>query len=220
MSSSLRARQEPRAHEALRARDLTLLSWLAEQYAARTDHLELLLGCGPRTVQRTLARVRGAGLVEVRRILVGDPAWVLPTSSGLRIAGGRFPLWRPRIALLAHVAAVNDVRLHVEHRSPAAQWTCERLLARTRSTPAEHLPDGVLLHEGRRIAIEVELTVKSAKRVQAILDELCARFDAVAYFCARAPHRQLTELASSGRWPKLTVRELPSRSAPGAPAAT
>jgi hypothetical protein len=35
------------------------------------------------------------------------------------------------------------------------------------------------------------------------------RFDAVLYFCATSTHRQLTELAASGRWPTLGVRELP-----------
>jgi hypothetical protein len=31
----------------------------------------------------------------------------------------------------------------------------------------------------------------------------------VLYFCAPGPHRQLTELAESGHWPALGVRELP-----------
>jgi hypothetical protein len=74
----------------------------------------------------------------------------------------------------------------------------------------EHLPDGVAITEGRRVAIEVELTVKSRERVTAILDELAGRFDAVLYFCAPGPHRQLGELAESGRWPALGVRELPA----------
>jgi hypothetical protein len=206
------APHEPlRADATLRTRDLALLTWLAEQYAARTDHLEQLLGCSARTVQRTLARTRAAGLLETRGILVGEPAWAIPTAAGLRITGERYPLWRPRLALLAHVAAVNDVRLHVQRRSPAAEWVCERALARTHGSASEHLPDGVLLHDRRSIAIEVELTVKSAKRVRKILDELGGRYDDVAYFAAPAPHRQLTELSASGRWPKLTVRELPRR---------
>jgi len=31
-----------------------------------------------------------------------------------------FGVWRPRIGLLAHVAAINDVRLHVQEPSNAA----------------------------------------------------------------------------------------------------
>jgi acetolactate synthase regulatory subunit len=191
----------------LRRRDLQLLGWLGEQYGARVDQLEVLLDCGPRTVQRVIARLRDAGFVTTRRLLVGEPAWVLPTHAGLRAAGGGLGVWQPRIGLLAHVAAVNDVRLHVQGRSPASEWVPERLLARERKA-GEHLPDGVVITEGQRVAIEVELTVKSQRRVTAILDELTRRFDAVLYFCSPGPHRQLTQLAETGRWGKLGVREL------------
>jgi hypothetical protein len=196
------------SHEALRRRDLELLGWLAEQYGARTDQLESLLGCGPRTVQRVLARLRHGGLITIPRLLVGEPAWAIPTSAGLRVSGYGFGMWHPRIALLAHVAAVNDVRLHVRSRSPESEWIPERVLARERE-PGQHLPDAVVITEGRRVAIEVELTVKSQRRVHAILEELSARHDAVLYFCAPGPCRQLCRLAETGRWSTLGVRELP-----------
>jgi hypothetical protein len=197
------------SHETLRRRDLEVLAWLGEQYGARVDQLQILLGCGPRTVQRVLARLHANGLVETRRLLVGEPAWVLPTSAGLRACGSSFGVWQPRIGLLCHVAAVNEVRLHIQGRSPESEWTAERLLARDRRA-GEHLPDAVVLTEGRRVAIEVELTVKSQRRITAILDELTHRFDAIVYFCSPAPLRQLTALADTGRWPALGLRELPS----------
>jgi hypothetical protein len=195
-------------HETLRRRDLDLLAWLGEQYGARVDQLEALLGCGPRTVQRVVGRLRDTGLVTTRRLLVGEPAWVIPTGAGLRAAGLSFGMWQPRIGLLAHVAAVNDVRLHVQARAPLSEWVPERLLARERAA-GQHLPDGVVLTDGQRVAIEVELTIKSQRRVTAILDELTGRYDTVLYFCASGPHRQLTQLAETGRWPALGVRELP-----------
>ncbi len=193
----------------LRRRDLEVLGWLAEQYGARVDQLEVLMECGPRTVQRTVARLRAAGLVRTEKVLVGEPVWVLPTGAGMAACNSGFAAWHPRVGLLAHVAAVNDVRLHVQGRAPSTQWIPERVLARDRQS-SEHLPDGVAITDGRRVAIEVELTVKSRQRVTAILDELAGRFDAVLYFCAPGPHRQLTELADTGRWPALGVRELPS----------
>jgi DNA-binding MarR family transcriptional regulator len=70
-------------HETLRRRDIEVLGWLGEQYGARVDQLELLIGCGPRTVQRTVARLHAAGLVQTRRLLVGEPAWVTPTGAGM-----------------------------------------------------------------------------------------------------------------------------------------
>ena len=185
-----------------------MLAWIAEQYAARADQLEPLLDCGPRTVQRTLARMRTAGLVTTRRLLVGEPTWVIPLAAGLRVCGSPFGTWQPRLGLLSHVATVNDVRLHIERRSPDAEWTCERVLARERRS-GEHLPDAVVFLDGQRLAIEVELTVKTRRRITAILDELAGRFDAVLYYCAQPPFRQLSELANGGRWPTLGVRELP-----------
>jgi hypothetical protein len=193
----------------LRTGDLTVLRWLAEQYGARADQLELLLGCSSRTTERTVARLREAGLVRTQRLLVGEPLWVIPTASGLRACGHRFGVWRPRLGLLAHIAAVNDVRLHIRARSPETEWVCERLLARMRED-GEHLPDGMVLTDERRVAIEVELTVKSRRRTTDILDELSRRFDAILYFCAPVPHRALTELSADGRWPTLGLRALPA----------
>jgi hypothetical protein len=198
------------AHGALRRRDLDVLAWLGEQYGARADHLEQLLGCGERTVQRMLARLLEAGLVATRRLIVGEPAWVIPTSAGLRVDGQGFAVWQPRLALLAHVAAVNYVRLHVQSRSPTSEWVCERVLARERRD-GEHLPDAVVVTGDQKVAIEVELTVKSRARVASILDELAERFHATVYFCTPGSHRQLSELAASGRWPTLDVRALPDR---------
>ncbi len=195
-------------HELLRRRDIEVLGWLAEQYGARVDQLEVLMDCGPRTVQRTVARLRGAGLVRTERVLAGEPAWVLPTAAGMTACNSGFGPWRPRLSLLTHVAAVNDVRLHIQGRAPSTEWVPERVLARDRLA-GEHLPDGVAITDGRRVAIEAELTLKSRRRITANLDDLTVRFDAVLYFCAPSTHRQLTELAASGRWPTLGVRELP-----------
>jgi|HubBroStandDraft_6_1064221.scaffolds.fasta_scaffold10621_2 hypothetical protein len=198
----------------LHPRDMVLLGWLAEQYAARTDQLEVLLGCGPRSVQRILARLRDAGLVSTYRVLVGEPAWVTPTRAGLRACGSQYRVWQPKLGVLLHTAAVNDVRLHIQARSPEAEWVSERALARDRRE-GEHLPDGVVVTEGQRVAVEVELTVKSERRVNVILDELAGRFDMVLYYCPPATYRQLSALKESGRWPTLGVRELPARGALG-----
>ncbi len=194
----------------LHPRDMVLLGWLAEQYAATTDQLEVLLGCGSRSVQRVLARLRDAGLVSTHRVLVGQPAWVTPTRAGLRACGSQYKVWQPKLGVLLHTAAVNDVRLHVQARSPDAEWVSERALARDRRE-GEHLPDGVVITAGQRVAVEVELTVKSERRVRAILDEITGRFDMVLYYCSPATHRQLGALKESRQWPTLGVRELPGR---------
>jgi hypothetical protein len=162
-------------------------------------------------VQRILARLRDRQLIEVRRLLVGEPAWVIPTVAGLRAGGLSFGVWHPRVGSLAHVAAVNEVRLYIQSRSPEWEWVCERVLAREKHSATEHLADAIVVRDGRRIAIEVELTVKSKRRTSTIIDELTGRYDAVLYFCASGPHRLISEFSATGGWPSLAVRELPAR---------
>jgi hypothetical protein len=193
-------------------RDLDALEWVCEQYAARADQLTAWLGCHRRTAQYLVARLGEARLVEVRRVLVGEPAWVIPTIEGLRACGLSFGLWRPRLGALAHVAAVTDVRLHIQASAPEADWISERVLAREKQSAREHLADGVVVLGERRIAIEVELTVKSKRRTRAIVEELTGRYDAALYFCAPGPRRLIRELAAGGEWPSLGIRELPARS--------
>lgn len=201
------------AGELLRPRDLEVLTWLGGQYGARMDQLEMLLESGPRTVQRVVHRLADHRLVRVHRLLYGKPAWVVPTGLGHRVSGDGFRAWSPNLGLLAHVAAVNDVRLHIQDRSPQTVWIPERTLARDRRA-GEHLPDGLVVLDGREIAVEVELTVKSSQRLEAIIGELTARYTTVLYFCAPAVHRRLTELAAGGRWPGLAIRELPGGDRP------
>src|SRR5919108_653539 len=105
--------------EAVSGRDLEALRWVDEQYAVRVDQLARLLGRTERTVQRWTRRMSGRGWVELRRLLVDEPAYVWLTPQGRREARTGFGPWEPRVGRLAHVAAVVDVRLYLQGRPPA-----------------------------------------------------------------------------------------------------
>jgi len=195
---------------ALGAGDLKLLVWVSEQYAVRVDQIAVLRGCGARAAQYTVARLRAAGLVELWRPLTGQASWVFLTAAGQRLAGTGYRRWVPRLGLLAHVAAVCDVRLQVQRRSPGSVWVCERQLARERQHSGEHVADGLVLSAGRQDAVEVELTVKSAGRIEEIIDGLSARYTSVVYFAAPQVRRRLEQLGGIERWPLLQIRELPA----------
>lgn len=197
------------AEQILGPRDVEVLCWLAEQYAARVDQLQVLLGCRERQAQRVVARLRAHGLVWSKRLTGHEPPWVTPTALGLQLTHTGFRLWAPGLTLLAHTAAVNDVRLHIQSRSPSSVWTSERQLAREKGTRG-HLPDAVVLTDGQRVAIEVELTPKSKRRTIAIINGLCASYDTVLYFVSPQVRANLTKLTAGGRWPKLGIRELPT----------
>jgi hypothetical protein len=201
-------RRNSPAEQLLTRRDIQVLRWLAQQYAGRIDHVQALLGCGERQCQRVLARLRAHDLVTWRRVLVHEQPWVTPTPVGMRLSATGFRTWAPNVTLLGHCAAVNDVRLHIEERSADCVWTSERELAREHGSNG-HLPDGAVLLDGRSIAVEVELTVKSEKRLRGILNNLASDYDAVLYYAAPAAPKRLAELAEMGRWPSLGIRDLP-----------
>src|SRR5207253_5495356 len=107
--------------------------------------LAVLMGRSSHAARWRRARWQQAGWVGGRALLVAWPVFLWLTGAGRRLAGGEFRLWRPNAGRLAHISAVNDVRLHVQARSPDARWVCERRLARERARQRRaHLPDAVV----------------------------------------------------------------------------
>jgi hypothetical protein len=152
--------------------------------------------------------LRELGCVETRKVMVGEHMWMLPTRKGYSHCGLTYRPVPLSTMSLAHIAAINDVRIYIQQRSEDTRWVSERQLAAEAHRHSRR-PDGVAIQDGRHLAIEVELHRKRSGIVQRNLDYLEGRFDGIVYFCAPAPHRQLTGFAESGRWPNLTVRELP-----------
>jgi hypothetical protein len=175
-------------------RDVAALRWLGQQYAARADVLRVLLGrlspgsprieglLGETTLRDVLDRWEDRGLVERDRLL--GFLWVAPTAKALRLVGLDVRAWSFVIPQLAHVHAVGVVRLALEPSIPeGGRWLSERELRR--EAGKSHVPDGAvqlpddpeaaagagLYGEDvdplpKRIAVEVELTRKSAARLR------------------------------------------------------
>ena len=217
---ALRAAAYPRrvpSTSGLSTRDLRLLGWMCEQYGARLDHIQALTDSVPTLARRIARNLRKAGLVRTERILVGEPTWVIPTAEGMAASGLPYDVWTPRLGQLMHVCATNVVRIHVQTRAPQAEWISERQImwecrqedTRGRTRSRKHIPDGVTVFEGQRVAIEVELGTKDDRTLARILDELARHYDATLYYCSPRPHKLLERMERSGRWANLGVRELP-----------
>ena len=191
-------------------RDLRLLRFIGEQYAVTLPQLATLMGRSLHAARWLRERWQRVGWVEGRAVLVGQPVFVWLTRRGRRAAGVEHPLWRPTPGALAHVAAVNDVRLDVERRHPEAAWVSERDLRRGDPRPRVHRPDGVVVIGGREVAVEVELTQKERRRAARIMRELVAGYGSVAYFAAPGPKRLLTELAGVVGQGRVQILPLPT----------
>jgi hypothetical protein len=129
-----------------------------------------------------VARWEDRGLIERDRLL--GHLWVAPTVKALRLVGLDVRAWSFVIPQLAHVHAVGVVRLALEPSIPeGGRWMSERELRR--EAGKSHVPDGAvqlpddpeatagagLYGEDvdplpKRVAVEVELTRKSAARLR------------------------------------------------------
>jgi hypothetical protein len=199
------------------ARDVELLRVVGEQYAVTLPQLARLMGCSSHAARWLRSRWERAGWACGRAMLVGEPVFVWLTRRGHGIAGVDYAVWRPNAGMLAHIAAVTDVRLHVLDRHHGAEWVCERELQRELGgVPGgrqRHRPDGLVVIDGREVAVEVELTLKRRTRIEQIMAELVARYGSVTYFAAPAPRRTLTRLAAEIGRGRVQVLELPNQEA-------
>jgi hypothetical protein len=167
-------------------RDLTVLRWIGEQFAVRADVIRWLLsGDRPLSEGRTrqvIDRWRRAGLVHQCRFFAGADTVVWPTREGLRLVLDGYRARTPALSMLAHIHAVTLVRLGVERRGAGRDWAPERALYRARPSPDVHVADGEYTdRDGRRTAVEVELTVKAAGRLRRIISDLTLEYDRVVY---------------------------------------
>lgn len=192
----------------LTPRDVSAMRWVAEQFAVRVDQLPKVLAEGEAEVSRrtsrgVLERWTSADFVTRQKVFAGEPAWVWLTRHGSNACGGCFKLWAPKFGNLSHIYWVNEIRLRTAIKHPDVVWVCERSI-RKEQARGLHVPDAELVPaDGRRVAVEVELTQKSAVRATAIARELASRYATVWFFAAdrikRTVSRAIAELPLADR---------------------
>lgn|SRR5690606_28665267 len=217
------------------ARDVHLLTWLSEMYGAPLDLIERLADVSRPRAYGLVSRWKKAGWVKSGQVDAG-PAWVWPTqSTASAYLERQVTNWRPALARVAHLRATAALRLH-RVGADLDRWEGERqLTARYFLKKADkpgHRPDGVeITGDGRRVAIEVELTAKNAERYwdpvteSGLLNEVAnaarnAGAQDVAYWCTRAVRPVLERAIAqyqrkwggrevSIRWWLLDIEEVP-----------
>lgn len=197
----------------LNSRDITVLTWIGEQYAVRLDTLQRLLGreaqqatkvegqVSESTARRVLERWKQERLVSSRKWFYGEPEWVWLTAHGLRQMELPFKAGQPSVALLSHVHLVNLLRLYTEATyKEFKQWRGERLLRQLhRGDSGFHIPDGEVVTDTGVIAIEVERTLKSRPRVEQIVQTLSHHYQRVWFFVTPETRPLVTEATARQR---------------------
>lgn len=198
--------------------EVAILDLISEQGAIQTDHLAKFLGIDQAEATKLAKELAGIGCVEFRRLVEGDEPWVWLNSHGALHSNTGFAAIEPALNRLAHIRAINEARLLTTERSPEGRWICERQLRREsqprhRRGSEEPIPDAAFEIEGkdgvlRRWAIEVELTPKTAGRLEAIIADHSIRYDVVVYLCSSEVARYMDRLNLVDAFSNLTVRRL------------
>jgi len=179
-------------------RDQRVGTWIGQQYIARLDQFQFLLGLeagkgaketgriSENAARNVASRWVQKGWAVYRKILVGEPAWIWLTRYGLQDLGLSYKPYTPSIVSLKHMYAVNQVRIELEKKFPDSIWVSERDIRAKmfyqKGARLPHVPDGILQTEKGDIAIEVELTLKKPLVLLAILRELVDLYHEVWYF--------------------------------------
>lgn len=186
--------------------DLALLSFLAEHRLALPAHVSVLLSASAAAATSRLNKLVNAGLLKRQAGFPGEPRSYQIAGNGLAVIGS--PLPPPRVDLRAYehdvgvawlwLAARNGTFGRVEEviserrlrscdgsRDPNAEPLSVRLGGfGPHGREKVHYPDLILrTADGRRVALELELSSKTRTRLEMILGGYGAdpRFDGVLY---------------------------------------
>lgn len=187
--SNTRERRD-KGRKLIKPRDLVVLVWVAQQYAARLDQVQALLsrmpgrgGRRPSPTGLTLSAVLqvvdrwvALGLVEYKRIYDGEPGWVWLTPHGLSILQLPYARLSPKASTFPHLYHINRVRLELEGRHPEYRWVSERTLRaaqprRDEGAVVPHMPDACV-YTPKLVTVEVERSPKPPRELDEIFTQL------------------------------------------------
>jgi hypothetical protein len=167
---------------ALELRDILVLRDLVRFGVLADDQIQRRYGDASHAMARLPVLVK-AGLVEPWSRLIEATAVYSATHAGAGVARAGLRPTRPSLQHLRHDVAVVDLADYILEHEPQADFRTEREVARVLragSPPAYnwglktygHKPDGLVLTDGKRLAIELEHTDKGDLRYA----EICRWF--------------------------------------------
>jgi len=189
------------------------VEWVGRLGAASAPHVMARFGCGRSQTYHRLSVLVRAGLLEPRYLLRGQPTLYVATREGLSWAQlARLEPCRVSAANATHWAVCASVAVLLEREEPGYRVWSERELRAAEldagrplaSAELGRLPDGrprlrradliLVPHDEDRhrpVAVEVELAVKGARRLEAICRAWarCRLVESVRYYASPAAAR-------------------------------
>jgi len=152
-------------------------------------------------VYRRMMQLKKAGLVEHLRMSIEYHGVFYLTHQGAKYTDLP-PVDGISKGIYDHQRMLVDVVLTLRERYPDAAWISERHLVHEKFFngigKSGHVSDGLLIFpDEKRVAIEVELSVKGRRRIEGILKSYSGQLDIkeVWYFCSPSALSMLTSLS-------------------------
>ena len=176
-------------------RDIELLLWLNGFGFVLVSQIAKWMGVDFSTAARRVRALVEAGLVRRVKSSILSATPIIVTPKGAQVAGDSLPpLSGIRPGEFRHDAVLVDVARGLTARFPGSHFEPVRRIRHSGAlAEAKHLPDGYVHRGADRYIVELELTVKSRKRLEAIM--LRERVDALRL--QRIEHE--TAIAQLGR---------------------
>jgi hypothetical protein len=198
-----------------RPRDRELVRYVGRHGVVAIEHLMDATEVGRTAAYRRVAACIEAGLLERLELLREEPSLLRATHEGLRYAGLGLKVAEVSPGAVGHWLRCATVAHRIEMHFGADRVLSERELAfaeRIEERPiasaelaesggrlTRHRPDLAVLADSGAIAVEVELTPKAPRRIEAILRgySCASHLSEVHYLCAPGPTRRAVERAAA-----------------------
>lgn len=195
------------------SRDEELVRFIGRHGIASVAQVMWEFGIGRTAAYRLVAACVDRGLIERDDSLRREPSVLYATREGLRWAGLAYPVARLSPSLIRHGLRCTSTAQVLSWEFPGGIYTerdlcwaerqegkplaSAKLGTRPDGGPRLHRPDLAAVTEAGVIAIEVELTPKAPKRLEAIMRawRRAAWVAEARYYCEPGPTRRAVERA-------------------------
>lgn len=186
-----------------------LLRLLSEQGAIPFDQFARFLDVEERQAARLGWHLAERGFATCRPVLHGEPPWLWLNFRGSRLSGTGLACFEPTGHALVRIRAVNEVRLHIEARAPAARWLSGRAVRHEQGSGGPRT-QAVVEVEGERHAMVVRTGRPVDPAVErSRIEPLLARYEVVVVFAPSPVRAALERLGRAHGYRNLVVRPVP-----------
>lgn len=157
-------------------KDLEMMRWINARGSANASQISQAFNGHLKVIYRRLRFLTQEGFLKYYALFRDLPgAWAL-TEQGVDLCDSELPPAAISFGRLRHDKFLVDLEIDLFAQFDVIEWKTERVLRKNAGHQGVgqrgHIPDGVMiLDDGRRIAVELELSTKGEERLRKIMQQ-------------------------------------------------